>query len=442
MANLNRLFKVDISRQSRAASYANFGIGLIAALAPGFYGLTAKDFESAKLEDLAGLTQVYSSYDDAIEAGVTGAALNATNRYFAQTPTPDQLVIADISAAYKNTAILLNGQESGIPQSVAAIAIVVGDNVFTATLQDSEWEGTAAARITIDENNTSLYRVAGRVVFVSGADISLEYSTVETEGYASAIVEIKRQNNNWFLQMTTSRDDALLQQIADWTEAQPDKMAVVVDNSKDFSITKYLHDNQYAGTFSVCTRIASNYLDAALAGRCLTMAPGSETWALKTLAGVQTDSWSEQEYQDIKALNGNTFEDYGSGIMVTFPGTSGDGESIEVVRFCFWQRDRMQKNLATLFINKNKISHDPDGYEVVCANMEGSLAEGQRAGGIMQDFADGDTALSGYTVTRPTMAEVTGAQRIKGDLTVKFQFYLRHAIKHVDAIGNAVTYGV
>ncbi|MCB5308349.1 DUF3383 family protein [Yersinia massiliensis] len=442
MANLNRLFKVNISRQSRAASYANFGIGLIAALSPGFYGLTAINFESAKLDDVKRLTQVYSSYDDVIEAGVTGAALSAANRYFAQTPTPDQLVMADISEAYSSTAILLNGKDTGIPQVTAAIAIVVGDSILTATFQDSEWEGTAAESITIDENNTSLFRVAGRVVFVSGADVSLEHSTVGPEAYAPAIVEIKRQNNNWFLQMTTSRDDALLKQIADWTEAQPDKMAVVVDESEAFSITKYLYDNQYAGTFSVCTRIASNYLDAALAGRCLTMAPGSETWALKTLAGVQTDSWSEQEYQDITALNGNTFEDYGSGIMVTFPGTCGDGESIEVVRFCFWQRDRIQKNLATLFINKNKIGHDPDGYEVVCANIESSLAEGQRAGGIMQDFADGDTALSGYTVTRPTMAEVTGAQRIKGDLTVMFEFYLRHAIKHVDAIGNAVTYGV
>jgi hypothetical protein len=29
----------------------------------------------------------------------------------------------------------------------------------------------------------------------------------------------------------------------------------------------------------------------------------------------------------IKALNGNTFEDYGSGITVTYPGTCGDGSN-------------------------------------------------------------------------------------------------------------------
>ncbi|VDY42083.1 Protein of uncharacterised function (DUF3383) [Salmonella enterica subsp. enterica serovar Daytona] len=164
---------------------------------------------------------------------------------------------------------------------------------------------------------------------------------------------------------------------------------------------------------------------------------------LKTLNAAQADDFTETDYQKIQALNGNTFEDYGSGITVTYPGTCGDGESIEVVRFCYWQADRMQKDLATLFVNRNKIGHDMPGYEVVCNKMESSLKAGQTAGGIIENFTDenGDL-IRGFEVVRPTMAEVSATQRIKGDLTVKFKFYLRYAIKHVDAIGSAMTYGI
>lgn len=100
-----------------------------------------------------------------------------------------------------------------------------------------------------------------------------------------------------------------------------------------------------AGSFAISTKLEKNFLDAAIAGRCLVMQPGSETWALKTLNAVQSDGFTETDYQKIKALNGNTFEDYGSGVTVTYPGTCGDGEAIEVVRFCYWQADRMQKTL-------------------------------------------------------------------------------------------------
>ena len=75
--------------------------------------------------------------------------------------------------------------------------------------------------------------------------------------------------------------------------------------------------------------------------------------------------------------------------------------------------------------------------------MESSLQAGKDAGGILQDFTDesGDL-VRGFTVTRPTMAQVSATQRINGDITVPFEFYLRHAIKHVDAQGSAMTYGV
>lgn len=449
MANLNRLFSVNISRQTRAASYANFGVGIILSPAPGFYGVTIKDFESITIEDVKKSVLTFSEYDDVIDAGVTGAALKSANAYFSQTPKPSTVVIADLSAAYTSTCIVLTGKDTGTEAVKAAVATVKGDEVHTATYDGTKWTGTAEADIKGDEQHTDRFQVSGRVVFVAGADVSVGLSVIAADSYTTAIRDIKHQNNEWFMQMATSRDPALLKQVADWTEAQQDKMAVLVDDGgavypdwPKSGITQYLFDKQMAGSFAITTRIESNYLDAAIAGRCLTMAPGSETWAIKALSGVQFDNFTETDYQTIKAINGNTYENYGSNVIVTYPGTTGSGEDIGVVRFCYWERDLMQKNLATLFMNQNKVGNDPEGIEVVCVNMEGSLAQGQTAGGIMQDFTDGEKEIKGYTVIRPSMSEISAAQRIKGDVTIKFNFYLRYAIKHVDAVGNALTYGI
>ena len=451
MADLRRLFNISITRQTKAAAYGVFGIGLELTPAPGFYGVTMENFETLTLADVSKTVKAYSLYDDVVEDGVTGAALKAANAYFNQNPKPDTLVMADISDAFTSTAILINHEGTTVKDVVAAVAFVSGSDVVNAKFDGTAWVGTGADKIVPDENNQDLYRIQGRIVFVAGAKVSVGYSVVKPESFASTITAIKKQNNNWFMSFTTSRNPDLLTQIADWTEAQADKMAALVDDGGAVynkgawphgSITQYLFDKQYAGSFATTTRVESNYLDAAQAGRCLTMQPGSETWALKTLSGVVADDFTESDYQAITAINGNTFENYGSGVIVTYPGTVGDGESIEAVRFCYWLADYMQKNLATMTINQKKLPYSPVGIEAVCKNMESSLKTGQDNGGILENFTNGDEYVRGFTVTRPSMTQITAAQQIKGNLQVPFQFYLVHAIKNVNGIGTALTWGM
>lgn len=452
MANLSRLFSVKIGRQTTAAQYGVFGVGIILAPGAAFFGLKYSTYESAKIENFNDLYRVYTSADDAVSDGMNGDNLLAVQAYFSQSPAPDTLVVGDFSAAYSKTMIRLTGVPvAGAPAATkATIGYVKGGEYRYAKFNGTAWSGSAGATadIVADSGAEGQFLVDGRIVYLEGAEVVHKSSTALSSAVSSAVAAIKNQYNKFFMSMTTSRDLSIQKAIADWTESQIDKMAVFIDDYSSptwatDSITKYIHDKNMAGSFAVSTKREKNFLDAALAGRCLVMQPGSETWALKTINAAQADDFTETDYQKIQALNGNTFEDYGSGITVTYPGTCGDGESIEVVRFCYWQADRMQKDLATLFVNRNKIGHDMPGYEVVCNKMESSLKAGQTAGGIIENFTDenGDL-IRGFEVVRPTMAEVSATQRIKGDLTVKFKFYLRYAIKHVDAIGSAMTYGI
>lgn len=452
MANLNRLFRVNISRKTRVATAAEFGVGIEVTPAPCFYGITKDTYQTVTAAQVASLVRVYTDYDSVVAAGVTGDALDEAQAYFAQSPQPDTLVIADISAAYTSTAIRITG--GGTVADVDAVVVFepVGNPAVTAyaTLKDGVWTGDMSDVINVSADDPTVWTVAGRVVWVDGAVVDVAASVVKADSYAKIIGDIKAEYNNWFMQLTPSRDVALLTQIADWTETQVDKMAVLVDDCGSIyanatwpkgGISQYLFDKDYAGSFAIATKIAGNFPDGAIAGRCLTMKPGSETWALKSLSATERDPFTETEYLQIAALNGNTYEDYGSGVYATYPGTVGDGEAIAVVRFCYWQRDDMQKSLADLYTNADKVSHDSEGYEQTCQTMEASLQRGQDAKGIMNDIADGETFTPGFTVTRPTEKEVTRAQRLKGDIDIPFSFYLRHAIIHVNANGEAKTYG-
>ena len=95
MANLSRLFSVKIGRQTTAAQYGVFGVGLILAPGAAFFGKKFTDYESAVVADFADLYRVYTSADDAISDGVSGDNLLAVQAYFSQSPSPDTLVVGD-----------------------------------------------------------------------------------------------------------------------------------------------------------------------------------------------------------------------------------------------------------------------------------------------------------------------------------------------------------
>lgn len=362
MANLSRLFSVKIGRQTTAAQYGVFGVGIILAPGAAFFGLKYSTYESAKVENFKDLYRVYTSADDAISDGVSGDNLLAVQAYFSQSPSPDTLVVGDFSSAYSKTMIKLTdvpvvGAPAGIK---ATIGYVKGDEYRYAKFNGTAWSGSTGVTtdIVADSGAAGQFLVDGRIVYLEGAEVVHKSSVVLSAAVSQAIAAIKNQYNKFFMLMTPSRDLSIQKVIADWTESQIDKMAVFIDDYSSptwatDNITKYICEKNIAGSFAVSTKREKNFLDAALAGRCLVMQPGSETWALKTLNAVQADDFTETDYQKIKAFNGNTFEDYGSGITVTYPGTCGDGESIEVVRFAYWQADRMQKDLATLFVNRN-----------------------------------------------------------------------------------------
>ncbi len=244
MANLSRLFSVKIGRQTTAAQYGVFGVGIILAPGAAFFGLKYSTYESAKIENFNDLYRVYTSADDAASDGMSGDNLLAVQAYFSQSPSPDTLVVGDFSAAYSKTMIRLTGVPvAGAPAATkATIGYVKGSEYRYAKFNGTAWSGStgATADIVADSGAEGQFLVDGRIVYLEGAEVVHKSSVVLSAAVSQAIAAIKNQYNKFFMSMTPSRDLSIQKAIADWTESQVDKMAVFID---DYSSPTWATDN-------------------------------------------------------------------------------------------------------------------------------------------------------------------------------------------------------
>jgi hypothetical protein len=122
-----------------------------------------------------------------------------------------------------------------------------------------------------------------------------------------------------------------------------------------------------------------HYSAAAWLGGRLAVDPGSDTWNLKTLAGVAPASLTVNESNAIAAKNGNYYTTI-AGINVTQSGVSPSGEWIDQVRGVDWLKNDMQTSIFALLANAQKVPYTDAGADSVRAVVLASLARGVGVG--------------------------------------------------------------
>lgn len=173
----------------------------------------------------------------------------------------------------------------------------------------------------------------------------------------------------------------------------------------------------------------SDFLDAGIAGRCLPLDPGSETWALKTLAGVDPVTLTSTHKTNIFDKYGNTYYTI-AGVNITNKGKVATGEYIDVVRFIDWLCARMGERIfGTLASPANpKVPYTDAGIALIAGNVAAQLQEGVAVGG-----------LASYSVGVPKARDANpsdkAARLLKG---VTFTGVLAGAV-HTVAINGIVT---
>ena len=440
MASLDDIVSVQIALQTAGVSRGNFGTPMIVA----------------PLMTFPERVRVYTSYNAASEDDLPPSLLTALSDCFGQIPRPKQvkvgrravlkavIEVADLIAlgtySFKVNAETYSYTADGTPtkaEIATALALAVTsdtDEVITAT----------AVGDTVE---IAWISTVGSVELLT----NLQWGTISPLAAASAVPDdldaILDEDSSWYGLVLTERVKATQLKAAEWTEAN-DKLFITATDEVDVlnpalatDLISVLKNTRYYRTAVLYhTNAATEYPDAAWAGRVFTIQPGAETWALKSLASVTPSPLTSTQKQTVVTKGGNTFEFYQAQIALTSPGKVAAGEWIDVIRFRDWLKDTIQVNMVQMMINRDKVPYTDAGIQLCVNNLRKSLQEGQNSGGIAPDELDANNnTVPGFVITYPRSVELAPSIKASRTLALGFTARLAGAI-HVVEITGALAY--
>lgn len=231
--------------------------------------------------------------------------------------------------------------------------------------------------------------------------------------------------------------------VIEWTEANEKIFGFEITNKEQNPIK----NSNYYRTFAIYSGSAEGYpIDkipepnkyAAVAwmARCFGYQPGTETWAMKSLATIVPSSLDTSDKKEFDENNINTFLRY-AGDNVTIGGCMLSGEWIDVIRFRDWLKNEMQVRVFNVLKVNRKVPFTDEGITLIQGAMEKTLKKGQSIGGIAPTQYDADDkAIPGYKVIVPLASDFTEGERKSRKLTgCKYSARLTGAIHAVKIEG-------
>lgn len=440
MATLDDIVSVQIALQTTGVTRGDFGTPMIVA----------------PLMTFPERVRVYSSYNAASEDDLPPKLLTALSDCFSQTPRPSKVKVG-------RRAVL---------KGVIEVADLIALGVYSFKVNGESYSYTAdgtptkseivtglAAAVTGDTDEAITATVAGDTLEIAWISTvgsvelvsNLQWGTITPLAAASAVADdldaILDEDSNWYGLVMVERTKADQLKAAEWTEAN-EKLFItatseadVLNPSLDTDLISVLKKPRYYRTAVLYhTNAATEYPDAAWAGRVFTIHPGAETWALKGLASVTPSPLTATQKQTVVNKGGNTFEFYQTQIALTNPGKVAAGEWIDVIRFRDWLKDTIQTNMTQMMINRDKVPYTDAGIQLCVNNLRKSLKEGQNVGGIAPEELDAQgKSVPSFTITYPRSAELSSTIKASRILDLSFTARLAGAI-HVVEISGALAY--
>lgn len=439
MATLDDIVRVDIALQTRAVARGEFGIPMIVG----------------PLSTFAERVRVYNRYDDAVEDALPPTILAALNDCFAQTPRPSTVKVGRrqvLEFAVTASELIGLGDYSltiaGTTYTFTALASPTAADIATGLKGEIDADMSAVVTATVAGDNLEIAFVDPDDAEIVTLDENLEFVSISPMSGATSVADdltaINAEDGRWYGMCMVERGVAVIEDAAEWVETQEklfvtaSDQADILNPALDTDIISTLADTQYFRTaIFYHEQAATEYPDAALLGRVLTIQPGAETWALKTLASITPSSLTATERNTVLVKGGNTFEFYQPQLALTTPGKVAAGEWIDVIRFRDWLKDLIQTNMVQMMINRDKVPYTDAGIQLCVNNLKGSLRTGQRVGGIAPDELDiNDKSVPGFIVTFPRSSEVDAADKAARLLRLGFVARLAGAIHMVDISGS------
>lgn len=262
------------------------------------------------------------------------------------------------------------------------------------------------------------------------------------ESYTDALNACRAQNSTFRTLLCPSRDAGIQTELASWAEshnvlyvtATADSGAIDATSTTDilYILSKYTH--------TACgydPKAATQYIDAALTGRCLSQAIRAP-WANRRIAAV--DPLTDQTAAKAAIAKGAfTIESFSNGagttsLTLSQGGTVASGEWIDVIRGRDYAEEYLQMEMAQLHIDAD-IPYNDAGILIHVNRLNAGLTYLQSIGIIDDDVVLDDGTISpGFAIKYPRRAEISPNQVASRKLEgVSAEARLRGAIIMVDA---------
>jgi hypothetical protein len=358
------------------------------------------------------------------KVGKRAGTITHIARITPNTPTPGEVYKLDVNGS----ALSVTADESS---SVSEITGEIADAMTALS-------GIDAADASTHVTATS--ETPGEIPRYENLSSNLAYQDMTadpTTGIATDLAAIRAYDADWYGLVLDSNSKAEILAAAAWAESQRVLLFVSSADSdtKDGAVTDDVMSNLmtagYHRTVWIYHHKPSQYAAAAWAGRMLPKAPGSATWANKSLAAVDKTPLSDSERGALKAKKGNYYVDV-KGVGFTLDGRAASGRYIDITHGMDWFDARVVERIVAMLANNDKIPYTDKGVELPRVQVQGQILEG-----IASTLIDGD---SPWSVTVPKVATINPNDRTARTLPdVKFAFVLQGAVHKVQIVGTVRT---
>lgn len=427
---IEEIVSVSIVRGTKTISKAGFGVPLILSSEAAFTGVRSYTSLKSVEADFNTSTSVWKW----------------ANSMFAQEKKVKTLKIAKRTAlvAQVNTIKILNATNgvftitiNGVGYSftassstIAAIrtALIAAVNAATATHSVTAANGGPADELTL--------------TCIAGVGFSVEVTanlqntaTTANNGVQEDIITAENADNDWYALILTSRTDIDILAAATLIETRRKLFlactsAAAVKSNTAGNIYAVLKAKGFARTVPMWSSDQAIGPEAALAGRCLPLDAGSETWKFKDLVGITADKFTDTEVNNFKANNVNIYRTF-AGFSMVSEGQVAVGEFIDVIRFIDWLQAQIEEEVFSLLISVTKVPYTDNGVAMIEAVVRKQLQRGINVGGLKADPAP--------EVIVPKVADIPTSTRATRTLPdVNFNAQLQGSI-HFAEINGVVT---
>jgi hypothetical protein len=381
--------------------------------------------------------------------------------------SPEVLAVGTLlSQSVRPVSVLVGRLALPATQKFVLTPVAQNSTVYSGKLNGSPWTFTSDSTATTTEITTGLNSAIGALITAQSSGLVMTGTTALTltqgtagafdslsvdnpvliglaqthtdPGSATDLANIALERDDWYGVISLMNSSAVVAAIAGYVEANT-KLYLAQTQDTEVIIHALSGATDIAATLQAAARARTAvfyhprtdaFLDAAIAGRCLPLTPGSETWALKTVSGPEVTNLTRTQRTNALAKNCNIYEKV-AGKNVTTNGTCADGEFIDVVRGRDWLEARLAEDIFDALSKADKVPFDDGGISVIQGVMEAVLQEGVDNGLLSSNPKP--------KVTVPLASAVPDADKQARRLTgVKFDAVLAGAI-HKAVIKGTLT---